>query len=335
MKRILLILLILLSTISCDQKINLDDLQSKYNQIVNQNNLVSYNGQLSVEEANLTNQYHEKIQLKGISSHGIQWFKDYVNYDILKQLRDEWNINVFRIAMYTDEGGYITDKTIKNKVIEIVNVAIDLDLYVIIDWHILHDNNPNNHIIEAKQFFQEMSELYYDKPNVIYEICNEPNGNVTWEQDIKPYAETIISEIRQNDDDAIIIVGTSNYSQDVDLVINNKINDQNTMYALHFYAGTHKEELMNKAKKAIDNDIPIFVSEWGTSDASGTGGFYQESSEKWLTFLNENNISWINWSLCDKDESSAILKANTKTQGIYDDNFLSPSGLFIKEQLQY
>lgn len=29
---------------------------------------------------------------------------------------------------------------------------------------------------------------------------------------------------------------------------------------------------------------------------------------KWIEFLNQNNISFINWSLSYKDESSAILK---------------------------
>lgn len=332
-KLIFLILAISLIICGCDYPIDKLNIDINYEPI-EKNNLVSYNGNLKINGVNLQNQYNENIQLRGMSSHGIHWFGDYINYDVLKELRDNWNTNVFRVAMYTAEGGYLTNPSIKNKVIEIVDNAIALDMYVIIDWHILHDNNPNHNTEAAKTFFKEMASLYHDKPNVIYEICNEPNGNVTWDNDIKPYADTIITEIRKYDDDAIIIVGTPNYSQDVDVIINNRINDKNVMYALHFYAGTHKDELMKKAQTALNNNIPLFVSEWGTSDASGNGGFYKESSEKWLKFLNTNNISWINWSLCDKNESSAALKSNTKTTGIFDDNYLSESGKFIKEQLQ-
>ena len=40
------------------------------------NNYVSYNGNLKLEGVNLVNQYNEKIQLKGVSSHGLQWFNE-------------------------------------------------------------------------------------------------------------------------------------------------------------------------------------------------------------------------------------------------------------------
>ncbi len=293
---------------------------------ITKNNLVSYNGWLSVENNTLVNSNHEKIQLKGMSTHGIQWYGDFANYSMIQSLRDEWNSNLFRVAMYTDEGGYIQNRDLKNKLIEIVDNVIKLDMYVIIDWHILSDNNPMMHKEEAKEFFNEISNKYKDVPNVIYEICNEPNGNVTWEN-IKPYAEEIISVIRNNSKKSIIVVGTPTWSQDVDKI--DKINDQNTMYALHFYSGTHKEDLRNRAKSVINN-IPIFVTEWGVSDASGNNGVYLDEAQKWIDFMNENNISWANWSLSDKNESSALLLPNSSKDKIKDEN-LSESGKFVKK----
>ncbi len=298
------------------------------------NNYVSYNGYLKVNGTKLQNQYNENIVLRGISSHGIQWYGDYITYDALKELKENWGINVFRIAMYTEERGYIFDKTIKNKVIQIINDAIKLDMYVILDWHILSDNNPNKHLNESKEFFTEMASLYKDVPNVIYEICNEPNGGVTWDNDIKPYAEEVIKEIRKANGKALIIVGTPTYSQDVDVVSKNPINESNIMYALHFYAGTHKENLRDKAQIALNNNLPLFVSEWGMSDASGNGGIFIDSSKEWLKFLDDNNISWVVWSLCDKNESSALLMSGTRIQGIYNEEFLSESGKFIKQELK-
>lgn len=293
------------------------------------NNFVSYNGNLKVSGTNLVNQYDEIIQLKGISSHGLQWYKDYINEENIKVLKDEWHSNVFRIAMYTSENGYIQNKNLKEVLIEKVDMLISMDMYVIIDWHILSDGNPMTYINESKDFFDYVSKRYADVPNVIYEICNEPN-NHDWNNYIKPYADQVIPVIRNNSKKAIIIVGTNTWCQDILEPINNRINDNNVMYAVHFYAGTHKEWLRDKVKQALEAGLPIFISEWGTSAADGNGGVFIEESEKWVNFMKNNNISWCNWSLSDKNESSALLSPGVGKDGI---RVLSPSGKFIKEAI--
>lgn len=337
MKKIIFILSVTFILITCGCDNQNDILDSNQDNIVKveKNSLVSYNGSLQVNGIDLQNKYGENFRLKGISSHNLHWFGNLITYDTLKELRDNWNINVFRIAMYTEEEGYIKNNSIKDEVTNIIDMAITLDMYVIIDWHILSDNNPNIHIEEAKQFFSEIASLYYDKPNIIYEICNEPNGgNVTWDNDIKPYAETIISAIREFDTDAIIIVGTPDFCKDFDDVIINQLNGKNIMYALHFYAGTHNETLINHIRFALEANVPIFVSEWGTSSANGNDGVFINESEKWLDFLDSYNLSWVNWSLSDKNESSSILQSNTGKAGIFDDNYLSESGRYIKSKLK-
>lgn len=326
---IIFILILLVTGYKDFKKINFKiDSNNKYEDTEKIDNLVSSNGWLRIENNMLVNEKGEPFRLKGMSTHGIQWYANFASYSMIKSLKDEWHSNLFRVAMYTVDGGYIKDRSIKETVKKIVDDAIKLDMYVIIDWHILHDNNPLTYKEEAKEFFDEMSNLYKDYPNVLYEICNEPNGDVTWENDIKPYAEEVISVIRKNSKNSIIIVGTGNYSQDIDK-ITNKIDDKNTMYALHFYAGTHKDELRNKAEMAIKN-IPIFVTEWGTSDNSGSNGIYIEESLKWIEFMDKYNISWANWSLSDKNESSALLLPNSKIDRISDE-YLSESGKFIKQ----
>lgn len=295
---------------------------------IEKNNFVSYNGWLKIKNNTLVNENNEKFRLKGISTHGLQWYSKFANKEMMESLKDTFGINLFRIAMYTEENGYISNPSLKDKVVEIVEYAKELDMYVIIDWHILSDGDPLKHIEEAKIFFDEMSNKYRDYPNVIYEICNEPNGNVTWDNNIKPYADEIINIIRNNSKNSIIIVGTPTWSQDVDKVINNKIDDENTMYALHFYSGTHTEWLRNRAKDAL-REIPLFVSEWGVSDASGNGGIYKDETLKWIEFMNENNLSYAIWSLSDKNESSTLLIPGANEKIISDDN-LSEAGKFIK-----
>ena len=295
------------------------------NKKVDKNNYPSYNGYLKVDGTKLLNEKDEEFILKGVSSHGIQWFSDLYTKDNLKALKEDFNTNVFRIAMYTKEGGYIDDPSIKNKVIEIIDNLIDLDMYVILDWHILSDNNPITYVKESKLFFDEMSKKYKDYPNVIYEICNEPNGNTTFD-DINKYANEVIPVIRNNNPKALIIIGTPTWSQDVDRVV--KLDYENIMYSLHFYSGTHQEDVRNKARRALENNTPIIVSEFGVSEASGNGGIYFDETDKWIKFLKENNISIISWNLSNKNETSAMLKENTNE--LKDEN-LTSTGSYLKE----
>src|SRR5690606_6261743 len=159
----------------------------------------------------------EAVQLKGISSMWLNW--DPVGYavsrDGMRFMRDEWNISVFRIAMGVEadpgEGAYLEEpETNEQKVRTIVENAIELGVYVIIDWH---DHDAEAHQAEAEAFFARMAEDYGDAPNVLYETYNEPLG-VSWSSVLKPYHQAIISVIRERDPDNIIILGTPNWSQD-------------------------------------------------------------------------------------------------------------------------
>lgn len=298
------------------------------------NTPVSIHGALSVKETNIVDKNGQVVQLKGISTHGLQWFPQYVNKETFKFMRDEWGINVVRLAMYTDPNvGYT--KELHKKVKEGINYATELGLYVIVDWHILSDGNPNTYKAEALEFFKEITTEYKDNENIIYEICNEPNGNVSWEREIKPYAQDVIKEIREIDKDAIIICGTPTWSQDVDIVAKSPIEGyDNIMYALHFYAATHTDWIRNKAKKAIDSGLPIFVSEFGICDASGNGGIDYNQSEQWMNFLNENNISWVMWNLSNKQETSAIINSNCNKVTEWTEDELSNAGKWLVETLK-
>jgi endoglucanase len=180
-----------------------------------------------------------------------------------------------------------------------------------------------------------MAQKYGEYPNVIYEICNEPNGlDTTWKEAIKPYAEEVIPVIRQYDPDNIIVVGTPNWSQRVNEAADDPITGyDNIMYALHFYAGTHGQWLQDAAADAIASGLPLFVTECGTSEASGGGGVYETEFLTWLSFLQKNNISWVNWSLTNNGEESGILVMNADRdgKGLWTENDLSQSGRFIRK----
>lgn len=294
---------------------------------------VEQNGPLHVEGVNLVNKAGLPIRLKGMSSYGMQWQPQFTSEGSVRTIRD-YGANLLRIAMYTDENGYISNpEKLKKDVFNAVDTAIRLDMYTIIDWHILHDNNPQMYKKEAKEFFAEAAQRYAGNPAVLYEICNEPNGSITWKDDIKPYAEEIIPVIRGFAPDSVVLVGTGTWSQDVNEPADSPLSFSNVMYTCHFYAGTHGEELRNKIDYALSKGAPIFVSEWGTTQADGSHGVYIEKSEEWLAFLDCHGLSWANWSLGDKDESSAALLPGASPEGNWKESDLSESGRFVFRKL--
>lgn len=297
----------------------------------------SQGGALHVEKTQLMGSDGTPIQLRGISTHGLSWFPGYVNQEFFLELSNEWNVNVIRLAMYTAEnGGYCTDgnkKELKQLVKDGIDYATQADLYVIVDWHILSDGNPNTYKEEARQFFKEISEEFADHENIIYEICNEPNGNVSW-TDIKAYAEEIIPVIRANDADAVIIVGTPTWSQDVDKAAADPIAGyDNLMYTLHFYAATHTDWLRDRMVEALNAGLPVFVSEFGICDASGGGGIDYEQSDAWIKKLNEYGVSYVAWNLSNKGETSAIFQSGCNKTSDFTTEDLSENGQWIYEML--
>lgn len=270
----------------------------------------SGSGALYVDGTKLKGQDGKEVVLNGISTHGLAWFPEYVNAGSFKQISNDWNMNAVRLAMYTEEyGGYCSGgnrEQLKKLVRDGVKFAKDADMYAIVDWHILADGHPTKNKAEAIAFFDMMSSEFADCNHVIYEICNEPNNGADWNE-IKGYAEEVISVIRKHDKDAVIIIGTPTWSQDVDVAAENPVKGKNLMYALHFYAGTHKQFLRDKAQKALNKGIPIIVSEYSICDASGNGNLDYAEAEKWVEFLDKNKISRMAWNLSNKAESSAVI----------------------------
>ncbi len=313
--------------------------------------LVSENGWLSIKKNKIVNENGEITHLRGVNSHSPYWYGDIITYDTLKTLKETWGINIFRIAMFTNPEmkGYIAEPSQKEKVKEIVDMCIKLDMYVIIDWHILDDNNPQTYKAEAIEFFNEMSELYKDSPNVLYEICNEPNGDdVTWDDVIKPYAEELIATIRNHSPKSVIIVGTANWCKDTPSVINNPLTEENVIYAVHTYMGNDIYTVQDNLKLALEKKLPVIITECAATDGSGDGYVYLDYFKKWVDYLDSNDLSWMVWQLSERKESSSLIVSKEIRQlewiskGIYSkeevkkkkyniNDYLSETGEVTKE----
>lgn len=298
----------------------------------------SKNGALSVKGSQLVDEKGQSVQLRGISTHGIAWFPDFVNQDAIMQLSNEFGANLFRIAMYTDEnGGYCSggdQKKLKELVLNGVQYAKEADMYVIVDWHILHDNNPLTHKEEALRFFEEITDELKNEKHVLYEICNEPNSGTGW-ADVKSYAGEVLPVIRKNAPDAVVLIGTPTWCQEIDKPQNDPVTGyDNIMYTLHFYAATHKEDLRNKMESAIEAGTPVFVSEFGLCDASGNGGNDFVQAQSWIDTMDRLGVSYAVWSLSNKNETSALIASSCqKTSGFAQED-LSESGKWIYDMLR-
>ncbi len=297
----------------------------------------STNGALAVQGSSLVDAQGNAVQLRGVSTHGLQWFPEYVNKPLFQQLSSEWNANLVRLAFYSDyycsanaEDAAAVMETLRTG----IDAAISADQYVLVDWHILEDNDPNQHVDQAVEFFRQISSEYAQSPNVIYEICNEPNGETTWTQ-IREYAQKVIPVIRANDPDAVIIVGTPTYDRDLMAAVRNPLSQyDNIMYTCHFYATTHGQDLLGELNQALEEGLPVFITECGIAEANGGGKVDFNSAVQWFNYLNEHKLSYAVWSLSNKAETSALIASNSKATEHLDDSDLSPIGTWVRSLLQ-
>lgn len=301
-------------------------------------NGISFHGQLHVEGVNLIDEQGQITTLRGMSSHGITWYPQYLNGRAMKTLR-EYGANLFRIAMYTEPpGAYLDDRERSMEYLYMgIESALSQDMYVIVDWHILEDGDPNEFVDEAEVFFHEVSAHYADEPGILYEICNEPNGETTW-GDIVRYTERIIPVIRSNAPEAVIIVGTPQYCTDFTELLEQPLNFENIMYSLHRYIDISVEEPVDAGQlpALLEQGIPVFVSEWGVAmgaqaylagkETDLSGNAYPERAQPFLDYMADNNISWAGWALNNKEEWHSAVRDDCEKLSGWTEEDLTISG---------
>jgi endoglucanase len=296
--------------------------------------IVSQHGRLRTAGNRIVGEDGKPVSLAGVSFGWSQWeAARFYNAGTVNWLKQDWNAGIVRAALgIHPEKGYLQHPARNQaRVMAVVDAALAADLYVIIDWH---DHHAHEHPALAVEFFTAMARRYGNQPNIIYEIYNEPLAKADWARQVKPYAEQVIAAIRAIDPDNLIVVGTPNYSQNVDVAAANPIKDDNVAYALHFYAGTHKQSLRARALKALNLNAALFVTEWGTCDASGDGPVDEASIREWMAFLREHQLSHCNWAVYDKAETAAVVRRSASSRGNWRESDLSPSGKFARDLIR-
>ena len=302
---------------------------------------VSSHGALSVDGAALKDGQGEPMVLRGVSSHGINWYPKYLNGGAMETLAD-YGANVQRIAMYTEaRNAYIENpEQNRNYLYMGIESALAADLYVIVDWHILKDGDPNRYADEAVMFFDEISRHYGDHPAILYEICNEPNGDTTWD-DIRNYAKRVIPAIRANAPSAVILVGTPKYCTDFSGPMEDPLEYPNIMYTMHRYIDVSEDKPCDnrRIEAIVEHGLPVFVSEWGTSvgeqaylqngEYDSRVKTYQENARPFIDYMEKHGISWTAWSLSNKNEAHSMIRNDCNKYSGWTEEDLTDFGKLI------
>ena len=298
---------------------------------------IKAHGRLKVGEKGLLDQNNYPVQLKGMSTHGITWYPRFTSAGAFKTLK-EYGANVVRLAVYSDQPGsypYNSKENMNYMYLAIEN-ALAINMYVIVDWHVLREEDPNVTKAYAKEFFEDVTSRYGNHEGIIYEICNEPNGdNTSWE-DVCSYADEIIPLIRKNAPDSVIIVGTPDFCTDIEEAAENPLMYENVLYSMHTYLDLSDDDddfdFIDRYAKKFNLGIPVIVSEWGMKNTDGK--IYTEQVEYFVDVMEENNISWCSWSLSNKNEPYSLVKHTSNKLSGWTEDDLTVSGKIIKEALE-
>ncbi len=290
---------------------------------------VKLHGRLQVRGTQLCDQRGQQLALHGVSLGWHNWWPRFYNKKAVQTLKKQWHATVIRAAIgVTEEGGYIDNPSQAMQCLTaVVEAAIKQNVYVIVDWH-----SHEMRTAEAKSFFGEVARRWGRHPNIIYEIYNEPVED-TWAS-LKEYAAEVIGEIRRYDPDNIILMGCPHWNQDIHLVADSPLQGYNNiMYTVHFYAATHGNSLRERTEDAISRGVPVFISECGAMEADGDGETDIESNRQWMDMCRRLGVSWLYWSISDKEETCSMLTAKAKSTGPWRDDVITPYGRMVKAML--
>ena len=295
-------------------------------------------GKLRVTGGKLCSEQGGPVMLRGVSLNGLITSESFLNEELFRELSEDMGVNLFRLPLYTygvGVVGYCTNgdkERHKQDIADGVELAREADMYAIIDWHILSDGDPNSYIDEAKLFFAEMAEKYSEYDNVLYEICNEPNG-VDW-QAVKNYAEQVIPVIREKDPDSVIIVGNPDWSKDLYSVAADPLEFDNVLYTLHFYAASHGQEYRDMTETLSRQGLPIFVSEFGVTAASGDHPRDLDSADAWIALLEQENISYCMWAFSKVPEACSAIRSTVPKYSGFEKEDFTETGLWLLRTLE-
>jgi len=225
---------------------------------------------------------------------------------------------------------YTIDAFFLNRVKHVVDIALDNDLYIVINIHHYEEifQNPVEHKDRFLSIWQQIGSCFQDYPtSLIFEVLNEPHDNFTPEL-WNSYFPLAIDTIRRTNPNRTIIIGTAGWggiSALNDLVFPE--DEQNLIITIHYYepfhfthqgaewvegsgawVGTEWSATMaevNNLKNHFDqieswaseNNRPIYIGEFGAYSKAD-----MNSRSLWTSYVvnqcKQHDFSWAYWEFC-------------------------------------
>jgi endoglucanase len=68
--------------------------------------------------------------------------------------------------------------------------------------------------------------------------------------------------------------------------------------------------------------------------ASGDGPLNIDEWHRWIDWAEQHKISWITWSVSDKNETCSVLLPSASTEGGWTEKDMKESGIKVREILR-
>lgn len=185
----------------------------------------------------------------------------------------------------------------------LVQQAINLGLYVIIDFHnVSNFGSGGTSQTTVMNFWNYFAPRYAESSNVLFEVYNEPVNPADWTQ-WKTFIQPVVNAIRTVAPKNIILMGSPQWSTYTNYATSNPIAGENIVYVFHIYPnqGAPTVSRLNSKFGNAANSIPVMITEFGwNQNASYSDDITYGTTTNWgIPFRNymdaHPHISWVNW----------------------------------------
>jgi endoglucanase len=256
------------------------------------------------------------------------------------RIANDWHANVVRISLHPGVWAHQPHDAILATLQKEIGAALDNNMYVILDWHMIGwpdgyyepiekdwDDDPpdlyDSSFAMAKDFWAAVSAKFGSDGRIIFELWNEPVKSKSEEddelpawKDLKPYSEQLLQIIRAHSQN--VVLATSNaWAYDLRGIRQNLLAGPNIAYVWHIYASQDDNDETAWAAHLDDLQTvaPVIVSEWGFQEKTDEDfkGSAKTFGNKFVRdFLEARHLNSVAWCW-HPDWTPVMLQKDWKT----------------------
>ncbi len=304
---------------------------NKYNSVLELN--PSKVSAVEVIGTQICNESAYPIAIRGMN---IDVNSNYINYDTMNFLKDNWKINGIKLSVdiTKDNNSYFGKDAniIKQKLSQAVQNAKMLDLFVMIegDFGIKTSND------EIKKFYTECLQYSSGTTNLMFAIklknieglekidsdeYNEKTGIVNeetksdkiskknWDKYLKK-VNTVVSSLRENNNNSLIAINVPFKAIKLESISKNKIKTNNIVFSIDLgnLEAKNVQIAAKSIKKSIDFGTPVMISDCGiSSNSTKNEDLFCETKEN----IYKYKLSYFYGGMNNLGENNSILKKDT------------------------